>query len=94
MASYGGKSVKEMMINIFNKLFSPKLKTKYCWRGSTKGKGKAPFKKLKNIIEVLWLAVKVHFEACTEAIIIKEIKLRLNQALKDYDREMEKRNKE
>lgn len=90
LASYGGDSVQEIVINIFKKIFSNKLKTKYCWRGSSKGKGKAAFKNFTNIIEVIWSAVKVHVETCTEAMVKKQIKLRLNQAQKDYDREMEK----
>lgn len=92
MASFGGENVKELVINIFRKLFSSKLKTKYCWKGSKKGKVKVAFNRLMGLREVLWSAVKVHFEDCTEATIDKEIKLRLNQAQKDYDREMEKNN--
>lgn len=80
------------MINIFKKLFATKLKTKYCWRGSSQGKGKIAFKELTNVIDVIWGAVKVHFEDCTESMLKKEIKLRLNQAQKDYDREMERQN--
>ncbi len=91
LASFGGKSIQQVVINNFNRLFTPKLKTKYCWRGSSKGKGKIAFKELTNIIDVIWSAVKVHFEDCTEAMVKSEIKSRLNQAQKDYDREMEKR---
>lgn len=91
LASFGGDSIQQIVINIFNKLFTAKLKTKYCWRGSSKGKGKAAFKELTKIIDVIWRAVQVHC-VCTEAKVKKEIKLRLNQAQKDYDREMEKRN--
>lgn len=90
LASYGGNTVQEIVINIFQKMFSSKLKTKYCWRGSSKGKGKVAFKKFVNIIDVIWSAVKVHVETCTEAMVKKQIKLRLNQAQKDYNREMEK----
>lgn len=90
MASYGGKSVQEVVIKIFKKLFTTKLKTKYCWVGSSKGDGKIAFKNFANIIEILWMAVKVHFENCTEATMIQEIKNRFNQADKDYEREMQK----
>lgn len=93
LASFGGGSIQEVVINIFKKLFTTKLKTKYCWTGSSKGNGKTAFKTLTNIIDVIWSAVKVHFDNCTEAMVIKEIKLRLNQAQKDYEREMEKQNK-
>lgn len=92
LASFGGDTVNEIVINIFKKLFSSKLKTKYCWKGSLKGKGKAPFKSLLGIRDVIWSAVRLHFDNCTEARITKEIKLRLNQAQKDYDREINKAN--
>lgn len=93
LASYGGETVNELVINIFKKLFSSKLKTKYCWIGTTKGKEKAAFKRLIGIREAIWSAVKINFKDCTEAMINKEIKLRLNQAQKDYDRELMKEQK-
>lgn len=92
MASYGGDTVKELVINIFKRLFSSKLKTKYCWKGSVLGNGKLAFEALLGIRDAIWCAVKVHFEDCTESTINKEIKLRLNQAQKDYDREVLRTN--
>lgn len=86
MASFGGDTVNELVINIFKKLFSTKLKTKYCWKGTTRGKH--AFKRLTGIREAIWSAVKIHFNDCTESTVNKEIKLRLNQAQKDYDREL------
>lgn len=77
-----------MVINIFKKMFSLKLKTKYCWTGSKRGRGKSAFRRLTGIRDAIWYAVQVHFPDCTESRINKEIKLRLNQAQKDYDREM------
>ncbi len=83
VASIGGKSVKKMIIRVFKRLFSAKLKTKMCWNGSKQGK--IVFKNLEGILDVLKLAV-----GCTEAELEQECKLRFNQAQKDYDREKEK----
>lgn len=86
MASFGGNNVNELVINIFKNMFTAKLRTKYSWRGT--GKGKSAFKCLTGIRDAIWSAVKIHFKDCTEATVNREIKLRLYQAQKDYDREL------
>lgn len=71
-------------------MFTAKLKTKFCWTGSTKGKGKIAFQNFEEIIGVLRIAVSAHID-CTIADIEEECKLRFKQAQKDYDREKEKK---
>lgn len=75
--------MKDCVINIFNGMFTKKLKTKMCWVGT---ETKAAFKKFTGIRSVLRRAVKARIRKCTLDDIDTEIKLRLNQAQKDYDR--------
>lgn len=86
MSSFGGKTVNEFVINIFKKMFSTKLKTKFTWTGFSKGKPKKAFNKFEGIISAMQIAVSAHFD-CTIANIEDECKLRLKQAQKDYERE-------
>lgn len=90
MRTEGGDDIKKNVINIFNILFSSKLKTKLCWRGSKKGNGKAAFGGLLNIQMAIRQAVKYRHKKCCAEDIKKECKLRFKQAQKDYDREKAK----
>ncbi len=67
-------------------MFTAKLKAKFCWTGSTKGKGKDAFQKFDGIISAMQIATSAHFD-CTIKDIEEECKLRFKQAQKDYDRE-------
>lgn len=90
LATIGGSSLKNNVINIFGELFSAELKTKMCWSGSTAGK--IPFAQFKGIRNVIRLAVKRSFK-CTQHLIDCECKLRFKQADKDYEREQFKNQK-
>lgn len=75
-----------MIIRVFKRLFTAKLRTQMCWNGTKQGK--IEFKYFEGILDVLKEAV-----GCTEYELETECKLRFNQAQKDYDREKEmKRN--
>lgn len=93
MSLIGGRTIKEIVINIFKKMFTTKLKTKFCWTGSSKGKRKGAFQKFEGIISAIQTAASVHFD-CTITEIEEEIKLRLKQAQKDYQREKVKKRLE
>lgn len=93
MSLFGGRTVKGIVINIFKKVFTAKLKAKFCWTGSTKGKGKHAFQKFDGIISAVQIAVSAHFD-CTIADIEEECKLRFKQAPKDYNREKIKKQKQ
>lgn len=86
MSLFGGRTIKEIVINIFKKMFTTKLKVKFCWTGSTKGEGKDAFQKFDGIISAMQIATSAHFD-CTITDIEAECKLRLKQAQKGYDRE-------
>lgn len=62
-----------------------------CWKGSPPKK--AAFKPFLGLRNVFRRAVKTRIRKCTLADIDAEIKLRFNQAQKDYDREMAKERK-
>lgn len=84
VSTIGGSNTKKKIIKIFNRLFSTKLRSKICWKGTPGPNGKLAFESLEEILEVLRQGV-----GCTEDEIETKCKLRFKQAPKDYERAKE-----
>lgn len=88
LRTVGGSTIKKNVINIFKVLFSLKLKTKICWKGSSHKDGRDAFENFENIQDAIRQAVKFRHKKCTADDIATECKLRFKQAKKDYNREL------
>lgn len=85
VSTMGGSTIKKKVIRIFKRVFSTKLKSKICWKGTPGPKGKLAFEGFSGILDVLRQGI-----GCTEAEVETECKLRLKQANTDYRREKQK----
>lgn len=85
VSTVGGSNVKKKVTRIFQRLFSAKLKSNICWKGTPGPKGKLAFKAFEGILDVLRQGV-----GCTEDEIETESKLRFKQANSDYRRVIER----
>ncbi len=88
MSTFGGRNIKNCVINIFDGMFTKKLRTKMCWKGTPE---KEEFRQFTGLRHVLRRAVKIRVRKVGLADIDSECKLRFNQAQKDYDREKAKK---
>lgn len=79
----GGNTIRKCVINMFNELFTPRLRSKICWIGSSVGK--MSFQQFKGIRNLIRSSVKKELH-CTLEESDKECKLRLKQGNKDYTR--------